>query len=177
MQVVLPKFKLNSMRRSVFLSVSLMALPLSPLVHAAETTISHEKFMSIDKVETVGGTFSIVANKKNEFAKNLVLNKKTVASVEADIASIKYKFKIDDKDVVLIDISDGGSACPANYMFATISPTGQFSKTEEFGNCSDIPTVKFDDKSITVSLPSGGGRKSKTESWTYANGKVDKQKR
>ena len=50
-------------------------------------------------------------------------------------------------------------------------------KTEEFGNCSDIPTVKYDDKSITVSLPSGGGRRSKTESWTYLNGNVQKQKR
>ena len=177
MYVALPKFELNSMRTLIFLSVSSIALALSPLASAAETTINHEKFMSVDKVETVGGVFSIVDNKKNDLAKNLVLNKKTVASVEADSASIEYKLKIEDKDVVLIGISGGGSACPANYMFATISPAGQFSKTEEFGNCSDIPTIRFDDKSITVSLPSGGGRKSKTESWTYANGKVDKQKR
>jgi len=118
-----------------------------------------------------------VSNTKNELEKDLVLNKKTVASIEAYSASIEYKFKIDDKDVLLIGVGSGGNACPANYMFATISPAGKFSKTEEFGNCSDIPTVKYDDKSITVSLPSGGGRRSKTESWTYLNGNVQKQKR
>jgi hypothetical protein len=176
MQVVLQKFQLSSMRRAVFF-VSSMALALSPLVHAAETTINHEKFLYADKVDTVGGAFAIVTNKKNEFAKDFVLNKKTVASVEAYNATIEYKFKIDDKDVVLIGVSGGGNACPANYMFATISSAGKFSKTEEFGNCSDIPTVKYDDKSISVSLPSGGGRKIKMETWTYENGKVDKQKR
>ena len=48
-------------------------------------------------------------------------------------------FELEEQDIVLLQDS-GGTACPALYRFATLTPLG-IAVTPEFGTCSDIASV------------------------------------
>ena len=56
-------------------------------------------------------------------------------------------------DVAVVSISGEGNACPAMFRVAYPGPSGAYLLTKEFGDCSDIPTVIFEEKQITVKFP------------------------
>ena len=56
-------------------------------------------------------------------------------------------------DVAVVSISGEGNACPAMFRVAYPGPSGEYLLTKEFGDCSDIPTVIFEEKQITVKFP------------------------
>lgn len=65
--------------------------------------------------------------------------------------SLVEKFQLNTADVVLIQ-DNGGTACPAQYYFITVSQASA-KPTQAFGTCSDlIKTVKRGN-SIVVSMP------------------------
>lgn len=60
-------------------------------------------------------------------------------------------FEMDDKDIVLLQ-DTGGTACPALYRFATLTPQG-IAATAEFGTCSGIAAVALDEAPSGVPEP------------------------
>jgi hypothetical protein len=56
-------------------------------------------------------------------------------------------------DVAVVSISGEGNACPAMFRVVYPGPSGGYLLTKEFGDCSDIPTVIFEEKQITVKFP------------------------
>lgn len=61
------------------------------------------------------------------------------------------QFEQEEKDIVLLQDS-GGTACPALYRFATLTPQG-ITVTREFGTCSDLATVTLEDTSNGMKEP------------------------
>lgn len=56
---------------------------------------------------------------------------------------IAAHFELEGQDIVLLQ-DTGGTACPALYRFATLSPQG-IGVTPEFGTCTNIATVAIDE--------------------------------
>ncbi|MDO9639721.1 MAG: hypothetical protein Q7J44_14365 [Pseudotabrizicola sp.] len=56
-------------------------------------------------------------------------------------------------DVVLVSVSSGGSACPAEFVWLDTRP-GQLRLSDRFGTCSDLAEVSWDAESVIVTLPS-----------------------
>lgn len=52
-------------------------------------------------------------------------------------------FELEGQDIVLLQ-DTGGTACPALYRFATLSPQG-IGVTPEFGTCTNIATIAIDE--------------------------------
>ena len=60
-------------------------------------------------------------------------------------------FEQEGQDIFLLQDS-GGTACPALYRFATLTPQG-ITITRDFGTCSDLATVKVEDSSNGTQEP------------------------
>jgi len=102
-------------------------------------------------------------------AHKILFNGKIIYKNDDNSLFIKKEFSIGTDKVALIEISSGGTACPAEYVFTTVKGDGTFSSSAEFGTCSDIPKIVAKGNMITVKLPG-----NPPGSWTYQNGKVKK---
>ena len=101
-----------------------------------------------DKVKTRFGLVSF-----NEDTRTLYYKGKEISPpIEGNNGlSIVNSYELGNNDVLLL-LNDGGSACPAQYRFLTISAKG-INATPEFGTCSDIIYPVSDLKTnITVSM-------------------------
>lgn len=63
-----------------------------------------------------------------------------------------------DSDIVLVMNNSGGTACPAQYFFVTLSAANNSRLSPEFGTCSDLAEVSLNGSEITVTMPGGTGR-------------------
>ncbi len=69
-------------------------------------------------------------------------------------------------DVAIVGIADKGTSCPA--MFRIVYPDSsprypQYHATQEFGDCTDVPTIEFDRNRILIRF--GGWPKSQRHSF------------
>lgn len=55
--------------------------------------------------------------------------------------------------VAVLSVSEGGNACPAMFRIAYTDASGKYVLTKEFGDCSDIPTIIFEEKQVTLRFP------------------------
>ncbi|MGB7649663.1 MAG: hypothetical protein WBL62_00500 [Gallionella sp.] len=97
------------------------------------------------KVEMVTG---------NDGFKKLLLNNRVITGADENEPSIWMAkiFVVGDSDVILLGSSTGGSWCPANYSFVTITKLGVVTYSDRFGTCSDTPKTTQDEGTITVTL-------------------------
>ncbi len=65
--------------------------------------------------------------------------------------SVMGTYQIDNRDLVLVQ-DNGGTACPAQFYFISVSASGA-KATSEFGTCADLITVKKMPDSISVTMP------------------------
>jgi hypothetical protein len=56
-------------------------------------------------------------------------------------------------DVAVLSVTSGGNGCPAMFRIAYPDSSGKYVVTKEFGDCSDIPTIIFEEKQVTVKFP------------------------
>jgi len=56
-------------------------------------------------------------------------------------------------EVAVLSVSEGGNACPAMFRIAYPGASGKYVLTDEFGDCSDIPTIIFEEKQVTLRFP------------------------
>ena len=73
--------------------------------------------------------------------------------------NIKAQFEIDGGDtlVFFLETLSGGTACPALYRFICAESDGQFSITDSFGTCSDLPELRISPENVVVVFPNMNG--------------------
>lgn len=85
----------------------------------------------------------------------LFIGKKSMP-IKDHFVSIEKIWQIASKDVFLISMASGGSACPATYAFIVLE-SKVASLSDSFGNCSDLPNVERLGNRIVVKF----GRRSR----------------
>ena len=98
-------------------------------------------------LETRYGTLSIKDDRQLLFQ-----GKPTTPPLEGNSSlSFQKKFSVNDQDIVLIQ-DNGGSACPAVFSYAIVSPSG-ITLTKEFGTCTDLYKSEQRGNRITLTMP------------------------
>lgn len=175
------KNAVRGVRGFVFIAVVLAAIwtgradhGLIAEAHAASgvsqaTVIKEQPGPLTDRVNTVAGEAVItdIKSKDGAVTKGISLNGKSVYDQNGWILTFEGAYEYPGKTVLLVSTSDGGTACPSKYLFLTIRRDGTVGVTDEFGTCSDLPTVTLADDRIMVSLPDMQGQGNET--WAYAN--------
>jgi hypothetical protein len=85
--------------------------------------------------------------------------------------SLIGSYQLNEKNDIVLLQDVGGSACPALFLFVTVS-SGMAKSTSPFGSCSDLAVVTKNIDSITVTMP---GYKGPFESKT-SKAQAEKQK-
>lgn len=100
-----------------------------------------------EEVKTRAGEARIVEGTRG---KSLV-----IGDVLVDLPNEPFLAWIETKlgDLLLVAISQGGNACPAEYVWVHATP-GAIRQSEVFGTCSDIVEVTFDSETVRVTMPS-----------------------
>lgn len=132
-----------------------------PASTAASAPIVKDHTGPLDRLTTAAGEITVteVKSKDDTVTKALSLAGKTIYDQNDYSLDIERAFAYpDQRTVLLLAISEGGTACPSRYRFLTIRADGSTSSTDEFGTCSDVPTVTLADDRITISLPDMQGR-------------------
>ena len=89
--------------------------------------------------------------------------------------SLVARHEVGRTDVLLLQ-NNGGSACPAQYRFITVSASG-IAASPEFGTCSDLIYPTADERGVTVAMPAfaGPGQRAAPRRrvvFRYENGRV-----
>jgi len=72
----------------------------------------------------------------------------------AENASLHAYFSASEiGEVAVLSVFSGGNACPAMFRIAYPGSSGKYVLTKEFGDCSDIPTIIFEEKQVTIKFP------------------------
>lgn len=79
-------------------------------------------------------------------------------------ASIKQEFPTKNGKIALIQLSTGGTGCPALFMLAIARVDAQALLTPSFGSCSDIPDITTKGENIFMSFPG-----NPDENWVWDN--------
>lgn len=100
--------------------------------------------------------------------KKLLLNDKLLRDSDGFSLSFEKKFAVGNKDVVLIMNNSGGTACPVQYFFVTVTSQGVTKLSPEFGSCSDLAKPIKKGTKIIVTMPKMTGRGN--DKYVYYNG-------
>jgi len=164
---------------------SLLAPASAQAVRKEEAVQLSAKEEAVDSVVLTGaGTLALVrTGEAVDLQMELRLNGKKVADVEAMYAGFKAYFReLEGGDVVVMWASEGGSACPAQFRLIRVVGEGKVSLTDEFGDCSDSPTITLEllpAEQILLRFPGyyrlsqeqePGFRKPPPTTWVYKKG-------
>lgn len=110
-----------------------------------------------DTLETIAGSLSIMRVTDGEqFV--VQLGDRLVARFDDYFAvSISNSRSTPDAQFVLIELTTGGNACPSTYRALEIKSNGEATLSDEFGNCSDLPSTSLRDGALQVRFPRIGG--------------------
>jgi hypothetical protein len=124
-------------------------------------------FLLADGISTRFGKLSIKLEEPNSV---IYLNEKPVEPPIDTISEFTFvkKFQTSLSDVVLLNIG-GGSGCAAKYMFLIVT-SENFTHTNEFGSCSDLPKMTQQKNKIIVKMPKPKG--TGYEKYIYFDGAV-----
>ncbi len=77
-------------------------------------------------------------------------------------------------DIYLLQTATGGNACPAYFRFVTVETNGKATVSEQFGTCSDLYEIKYNQKELSITIPkmTGGGNAT----YLYVKGQVKERK-
>lgn len=106
-----------------------------------------------DSVTTVGGVLTITPPK--DFKCTIRLGGKPIHTfTDARYVNIySFNSRYEMGDTVLISVANGGNGCPAMFYVVHIKSATKYYVTEEFGDCSDIPTVSAGLDRLEVKFP------------------------
>lgn len=149
--------KMNDARRGLYprlLSCTLLALALC--VMSTRAAARQEKIE--ESVLTGAGSLDIVRlGDEDELKWELRLGKKTLQNMD-DVSFIHFVahfMELNMGEVVVVSVNSGGTACPAQFQLVRIVEGGA-KVSEEFGDCSDSPTItlrQLPDEELTFGFP------------------------
>ena len=177
-------------RRSALRAAAVAALLLLTLhAHAQELRKQENvalaaKEETVDSLTTKAGALAIVrTGEPADLQMELRLNGKKVLDAEAMYAGFKAHFReMETGEVVVMWLSEGGSACPAQFRLIRVVGEGKVAVTEEFGDCGDSPTITLQlipDEEISFRFQGyyrlsqqdePGFRKPPPTTWVYKKG-------
>lgn len=125
---------------------------------------------TVETAETVGGQLTIV--KEDELQFKVYLNGKPIIEEKGFLRlSLRAKFPESGRArIVLLELDTGGTGCPAYFRIIELDNRGLASNSDQFGNCSDEPTIQFDGKALLMGFsPFGHAARAV---WSYRDGKL-----
>lgn len=132
----------------------------------AQAPVSSQAGAAEASVRTVAGDLVAAAKASGGSLSLLKLAGRVVFDASDSMISVEKSFTLEGKTVVLLSISDGGTACPAVYRILSIAPDGRTFTSDEFGTCSDTPKVTAGQSSLMISMPNMDGNDD--SSWMFA---------
>lgn len=106
-----------------------------------------------DNILFVRGGKLTIAGESGSGEQKLLFKGKKLRDGDGYSLSFEQKYIIGDKDVVLMMNNSGGTACPVQYFFVSVTSEGNASLSTEFGTCSDLAKPIQNRLKITVSMP------------------------
>jgi hypothetical protein len=143
------------------------------------------KEQTLDSLATKAGALSIVRlGEDTDLRMELRLNRKTVHNLDGNMyAGFRAHFRnLEVGEAVVMSLGSGGSGCPEMFQLVRVEESGRVSLTEEFGDCSDSPTITLQllpDEQISLRFPGyyrlsqqeePGFRKPPPTTWVYKKG-------
>jgi hypothetical protein len=110
----------------------------------------------IDSVLTKAGDLSIVRLGEDvDLDMELRLKGRRVYHIEGNMsANFVAQFRTyASGELIVMSVSAGGTACPAQFQVVRVEESGRVSVTDEFGDCGDSPTVTLQlipDEQVTL---------------------------
>lgn len=100
----------------------------------------------------------------------LLFNGENIRDGDGFSLSFVEKYAVGDTDIVLMMNNSGGTACPVQYFFVSISIQGIAKLSPEFGTCSDLAKSTQSGSNITVTMPKMDGQGD--AEYIFTNGDV-----
>ena len=180
--------KRSTLRAAAFaalLFLTLLAPARAQVVRKQEEVTVAPKEETVDTVQTGAGALALVrVGFETDLQMELRLRGRKVADVAGTMhAGFKAHFReLEAGEVVVMWSSEGGSACPAQFRLVRVAGEGKVAVTEEFGDCSDSPTITLEllpEEQILLRFPGyyrlsqqeePGFRKPPPTTWVYKKG-------
>ena len=111
---------------------------------------------TVESLLTNAGTLSIVRiGEDTDLKMELRLKDKKVYDIEGNMsAGFVAQFRTySSGELIVMTVSEGGTACPAQFQIIHVEDTGKVSVTDEFGDCGDSPTITLQlipDEQVTL---------------------------
>lgn len=179
-------------KRSTLRAATAVALLLLLSAHAfaqevrkPERITTGAKQQTVDSLTTKAGTLSIVRLGEDvDLRMELRLKGRTVQSLDGNMyAGFRAHFRnLEVGEAVLMSLGSGGSGCPEMFQIIRVEESGRVSLTDEFGDCSDSPTITLQllpDEQLQLRFPGyyrlsqesePGFRKPPPTTWVYKKG-------
>lgn len=172
-------------RRSTPRRAAAAALLLLTLLAHAGAQEENRKDETLDSLATKAGQLSIVRlGESTDLRMELRLGGRTVHSLDGNMyASFRAHFRnLEVGEAVVMSLGSGGSGCPEMFQIVRVEGSGKVSLTEEFGDCSDSPTITLQllpDEQVSLRFPGyyrlgqqdePGFRKPPPTTWVYRKG-------
>lgn len=169
----------------VLLLLTLLAPVRAQVVRKQEHVVLAVKEQTIDLLMTKAGPLAIVRLGEDvDLRMELRLKGKTVQSLDGNMyAGFRAQFRnLEVGEAVVLSLGSGGSGCPEMFQIVRVEESGRVSLTEEFGDCSDSPTITLQllpDEEISFRFPGyyrlsqesePGFRKPPPTTWVYKKG-------
>jgi len=169
---VLEKINLNGKKNTVIaqdkgsIVKAVQQIPIQPTEEVAQTKDPEIIEPKIDADNNAISRYGIL--RINDEHQLLFNEKQLSPALEGDSGfSIDGIFKLDEEDVVLLQMPHG-SSCPAQFIFVSIKKSGVFI-TNEFGTCSDLHKAEVIGNSIHVEIQGFASNESTEEQRIAAN--------
>ena len=140
---------------------------------------------TLDSLATKAGQLAIVrVGESTDLRMELRLGGRTVHSLDGNMyAGFRAHFRnLEVGEAVLMSLGSGGSGCPELFQIVRVEESGRVSLTEEFGDCSDSPTITLQllpEEQLSLRFPGyyrlsqqgePGFRKPPPTTWVYRKG-------
>lgn len=167
-----------------------LALACCAVIASAAAGARAQAQTNVDSLSTKAGPLALVrVGEETDLKMELRLGGKKLLDLEAMYAGFVAHFREPDGgEAVVMSVSEGGSACPALFRIIRVGGEGGARVTDEFGDCSDSPTItlqQLPDAQILVRFPGyyrlseerePGFRKPPPTVWVYGKGVLREQK-
>lgn len=138
----------------------------APSANSTQAQANSQATAATDGVQTVAGNLVAVVKENGGSPSILKLSGRVVFDGSDSAIKIEKTFAIEGKTLVLLSISDGGTACPAIYRILSIAPDSRIFTSDEFGTCSDLPKTSAGQASLMISMPNMDGKDE--SSWMFS---------
>ncbi|PYS82956.1 MAG: hypothetical protein DMF67_10815 [Acidobacteria bacterium] len=183
------RWKLRGARHAGARRLPLCALALlfmcAPQVFAQDKPPLPAQEATVESLLTNAGTLAIVRIGEEMDAKmELRLKGRKVYAIEGNMsAGFVAQFRTNSSgELIVMTVSEGGTACPAQFQIVHVEDTGKVSVTDEFGDCGDSPTITLQlipDEQVTLRFQGyyrlseeqePGFKKPPPSTWVYKRG-------